>query len=232
MKSKKDSGFTLIELMLAITFLGSIVLLATLTIVQSLSIYNKGVAIKQIGQVGRTLIDDVNRLSSGGAGVNFSAADNDIAGYLCITPSGSTKTRAYAWNDVTTHDGDTTGHFVSPAGTKVTLARTNDDVNAADGSTAYCALPPNVNVTLPQTEITPLLNEQVRILSVKITTDSTNASSLKKIIFWIGTYSTTVPGTNPVYNAGTGAWSCQGGRLGDFCAFGKFETIVYVPNAQ
>ena len=232
---KKDSrGFTLIELMLAIAFLGSIVLFATLTVVQSLSVYNKGVAIKQINQVGRTLIEDVNRLSGGGqSGVasSFKIDDNDIAGYLCITPSGSSDTRAYVWTDVLKEAAAINHTYVSPSAprTPVSLARTNEGVNGV----SLCGLPSGSDTAVAAGNITPLLNDQVRILSVDITEDSDNAS-LKKIIFWIGTYggigAGAVPGTTPVFNDADRTWSCQGGNLGNFCAFGKFETIVYAPN--
>lgn len=228
-KHHKQSGFTIIELTLSITFLGVMMIFVTLATIQAIGIYNKGFAIKQINQAGRTLIEDINRLSS--SGHTISIDDNGTAGYLCVEYGNSA--RAIVWNSLrdgaggsTPSGGDT--HFVLN-GQPIGLLRTNDGI---DGS-IYCGLPSGSDRTINPAHGTSLLTPQVRILSVDIVTS--NNSDLTKIAFWIGTSDGTpdgssIPGMSPTFNAGT--WSCQGGSIGDFCAVSKFETIIYTPNSE
>lgn len=228
--SKSTRGFTLIELMLAMTFLGALVLFGTLAIVQSLSIYNKGVAMKQIDQIGRTLIDDINRLSGSSSAANLKIGSNGAAGYMCLTPAGTNDIRAYVWSEA---KGEVSGtypagvySYMSPSAPSViSLAKTNEGVSGG----AYCSLPAGPGHTnIPSGDITPLVNSQVRILSTTVRDDPANAT-LKRITFHIGTAGD-VTNTPVTYDAANDVWSCEGGNLGNFCAIGKFETVIYTPN--
>ncbi|HWT40820.1 MAG TPA: prepilin-type N-terminal cleavage/methylation domain-containing protein [Dongiaceae bacterium] len=58
---KTHKGFTLIELMLAMTFISVLLLAIAMTIIQVGAIYNKGVALKDINQSGRGISDDISR---------------------------------------------------------------------------------------------------------------------------------------------------------------------------
>lgn len=227
-----QAGFTLIELTLAIAFMGTLLLMASAIIVQSISIYNKGVALKQINQAGRSLAEDINRVSSGGFQVAL--ADGGKAGYLCIKDTNTW--RSYVWNSVQQGSGSTT--VANPkqftlSGQPISLVRSNDGVNG----NPYCQLPTGTDQTLDPGEVTSMLTGQVRILSVDITspnsTDPT-LTGLQKVAFWIGTYDTTgsVPGMTPEFDTSTRTWTCQGGRLGDFCAVSKFETVLYTANQE
>lgn len=231
-ENKRQSGFTLIELTLSIAFLGTLLLMSSAIIVQSISIYNKGVALKQINQAGRSLVEDINRVSAGGFQVMLS--DNGTAGYLCIKDTNIW--RSYTWNSVSQGVGGTT--TVDPKrftydGQPVSLARSNDTVNGSSN----CNLPTGSDLALNTAQVTPMLTSQVRILSVDITSpDSTDATlaGLKKVAFWFGTYDETgaVQGMSPVFDGATHTWMCQGGKLGDFCAVSKFETVLYTANQE
>ena len=223
----KQQGFTLVELTLSIAFIGGLVLLSSAIIVQTISIYNKGVAIKQINQAGRSLIEDINRLSSSGFEINI--ADNGKTGYLCIKDSN--RWRSYTWSSVQPGRNTTptaNARQFTLNGESIALVRSNEGVN---GDT-YCQLPSGSDVAMAASEVTPILTRQVRILSVDIT--SSDNSSLQKIAFWIGTYDPTgtIQGMTPDFDAATSEWKCRGGNLGNFCAVSKFETVIYTPNVE
>ena len=160
----KQGGFTLVELTLSIAFLGTLVLLASSIIVQTINIYNKGVAVKQINQAGRSLIEDINRLSS--SGFKVSLADNGTTGYLCVKDSNIW--RSYTWNSVSPGVGTTA--TVNPSrytlsGAPITLVRSNDGVDGL----SYCHLPTGSDVAMNANQVTPMLTPQIRVLSVDIT---------------------------------------------------------------
>lgn len=234
-KSAPQGGFTLIELVLVVAFLGSLMLLISASIIQSINIYNKGTAIKQINQAGRTLIEDINRLSSSGADIEL--MDNGRAGCLYIGFAG-TGGRAYLWNSVEAGSGSTAAAIGADrwkiGGNEISLVQS---VNEADTSD-YCYLPDSASSTLSSSDMTPVLTRQVRILSVDITEPTGGDTGLKKIAFWIGTSdnsasgSDEVPGMRPTtaMEGTSRVWRCQGGSIGSFCAVSKFETIIYTPN--
>jgi len=232
----RNTGFTLIELSLSITFIGTLLVMATMTIVQSISVYNKGIAVKQMNQVGRFLTEDLRRISTDGSTVRFD--DNGIAGYLCIDRPGA-NTRAYIWNSVKFGTGDDNGSRSPYNPTKkpysfngdvtlsqpITIARSNDTIDA-DG---YCDLPDALGVVNPD-EVTTLAGATVRMLSVDVAAQTGGIETLRKLTFWLGTYDTSVPGSAPDPSDIDGTWSCKGGSLGTFCAFSKYETVIYTPN--
>lgn len=59
MNLDKRDGFTLIELMLAMTFLSFLLIAIATTVIDISQIYNKGLTLKSINQIGRTITDDV-----------------------------------------------------------------------------------------------------------------------------------------------------------------------------
>lgn len=58
-KSKK--GFTLVELMIAVGFVGSLLILIALVIVQIMGLYNKGLTLKSVNEVSRTVVRDMQQ---------------------------------------------------------------------------------------------------------------------------------------------------------------------------
>lgn len=58
---KKQSGFTMVELMLAMAFVAVLLILIAVSIIYISRIYNKGITIRELNQVGRTVSDDLLR---------------------------------------------------------------------------------------------------------------------------------------------------------------------------
>lgn len=242
-----QQGFTLIELALAITFIGALLVFSTVIIVQSIAIYNKGIAVKQMNQMGRSLVDDLGRLSNNASTIE-ALDDNGKAGYLCIGQPGDANTRAYIWSSRDygkgTNDGTRSANAVSPDDTSkrpfylegdtttpISLARSTDET---DGSTLLCgSLPTNTSTAVPKDTVSLLASGQVRVLSVDVAVENTGIpnTTMRKLTFWLGTNSS-VAGMSPTFNSVTKTWSCGGGSIGSFCAVSKYETIVYTPNNE
>lgn len=60
-KMVKQRGFTIIELLLAMTFLSILLMAITMLIMQTIGIYDKGISLRAVDKAGRTLSSDVQR---------------------------------------------------------------------------------------------------------------------------------------------------------------------------
>lgn len=102
---KKNSGFTLIELMLSMTFVAVLLLAIALTFIQMATIYNRGMTVKEVNQSARDISDDLRRsfamsqvfsINADGSEssdyVRAKAGSVDVGGRLC------TGTDTYIWN--------------------------------------------------------------------------------------------------------------------------------------
>jgi prepilin-type N-terminal cleavage/methylation domain-containing protein len=61
MSHNSKSGFTLIELMLAMTFISVLLIAIAMTTIQISTIYNRGITLREVNQVGRSVSDDLRR---------------------------------------------------------------------------------------------------------------------------------------------------------------------------
>lgn len=61
MNRDKLQGFTIIELLLAMTFIGVLLIAIALTTIQISNIYTKGITLREVNQAGRTLTDEFQR---------------------------------------------------------------------------------------------------------------------------------------------------------------------------
>jgi len=97
----KQKGFTLIELMLAMTFISILLLAIAMTIIQIGTIYNRGMTLKEVNQVSRSLNSELSRGISSSEAFSLStkyvlapnSSDPDPAGArLCLGQY------SYIWN--------------------------------------------------------------------------------------------------------------------------------------
>jgi prepilin-type N-terminal cleavage/methylation domain-containing protein len=90
----RQTGFTLIELMLAMTFISVLLLAIAMTIIQIGTIYNRGVTLKEVSQAARSISDELNR--SIAAAEVFDLETN----YITTTAGGRlcTGSYSYLWN--------------------------------------------------------------------------------------------------------------------------------------
>lgn len=143
-----QQGFTLVELLFAMAFVGFIIVFAITTVIQVMGTYNKGLAVKQINQAGRTTIEDISRYirTSKPNGINMVASANRV----CL---GSV---SYVWN---TQAADTNKYS---DGSRVTLARVNDN----GGN--MCQLSNGGYPTVPKDQSTSILTNSVWVMGVTV----------------------------------------------------------------
>lgn len=221
-RNKSDSGFTLIELMLAMTFLASILLFSTLAFVQALNTYNKGLTIKQINETGRALTADLNRSANGAKSLAISAAPNGKSPqFMCI---GKT---AYIWN-IEGGAGSRTYVF-SDTGQPISIVRTNESVDARMEGYCMDSGPTQIN----RSKVSSLVGNQASVLDVSIaqpdltpSNDSLNVP-LVRFTITIGTNSND-GAIDPFKPGGSTYWQCPAGNVGSFCSVGTYSTTIYL----
>lgn len=91
---KQQRGFTIIELMLAMTFVAVLLVAIALTIVQIGAIYNRGMTLKEINQTGRIVSVDLSRSIAASSAFDPATSfyTNPAGGRLC------TGNVSYIWN--------------------------------------------------------------------------------------------------------------------------------------
>ncbi len=110
MKARRQStGFTLVELTLSISFIAVLLIAITLLIMQTASIYNKGLTLREANQAGQFISSEIQRSLNqtySRAVVATEFSDNS-GGRLCAG------TVSYAWNYADTFWPDATGGTVN-----------------------------------------------------------------------------------------------------------------------
>src|SRR5438876_857372 len=106
-------GFTLVELTLATAFIAFILIFMLATMLQVMSNYNKGLAVKQINQTARTVEEEMGQLIQG---TEVSAINTAYIGNGRVCFGGV----SYVWNV----NGATTNKYTT--GTPFTMVRVND----------------------------------------------------------------------------------------------------------
>lgn len=216
---RKAKGFTLIELMLSMTFISMLLVVILLTVVQITRIYDKGVSMREVNQVGRSISSDLTRTI--GSAAPFDLSSNDR--FRQTTGAGGKKTGgrlctgqvSYIWNI-----GDSTVN-----GSDVRL------VKVSDPTANYCAT--GASVASDQGKV-DLLDGGERDLVVhdfsiqEFGGATTAGQALYAVRFIIGVKDTTLLESN---NA-----SCkpptdsQGGE--DYCAVNRFDLVVRAGNKE
>lgn len=233
---RKQRGFTIIELLLAMTFLSFVLVFLALTLVQMIRTYDKGLTIKQVNQAGRTMTEDIAK-SMRGEQPGQIVLTNVPNGRLCV---GNVM---YLWNPVyvgsatspTPNTSPNNYAFSGAPRVPITMARqylSNPSVTCNAASLA------NYNVTRNETNYS-LLGDRARVLWAGVTPSPDGR--LVKLTFILGTYDITEQSNIQsgaianVFNTphfASGQPTCHPGSNGNYCAFSTFSTTVYLPNGQ
>lgn len=218
--------------MLAMTFLSFVLVFMSLTIVQMIRTYDKGLTIKQVNQAGRAITDDISKaLKDGQPGqIKLTNVSN---GRLCIGNI------MYLWNPVYS-DKTPTPTTIDPyalSGAPITMAR-REVTNLPDCTNPPCGTSGCYNVPANSTNYS-LLGGTARVLWAGVTPSPDG--QLVKLTFIMGTYDVTEAANirsknfTDVFNTPTFSANqpiCQPGSNGNYCAFAEFSTIVYLPNGE
>ena len=104
MNHDNKTGFTLIELMLAMTFIAMLLMAIALTTIQISNIYNKGITLREVNQAGRSLSDELQRTISSATPFDVTpkaSGDNAPSSRYVVSADGGRLclgTNTYAWN--------------------------------------------------------------------------------------------------------------------------------------
>lgn len=190
--TRHRKGFTLIELMLAMTFISVLLLAIALTIIQIGTVYNKGIVLKEINQLGRALGDDVKRTGAASETINLSTdyVTHSAGGRLCFG------TYSYVWN---------TTRALEQGDANITTYAVADKpsihfVKVPDSAKMYCAKTPGGALTyatiapadtdiaqelLPAGDHSLGLNRLVMLPSAAVT-DATTGESIYTLEYTLG----------------------------------------------
>lgn len=138
---KRQQGFTLIELMLAMSFIAVLLIAIAMTVIQIGGIYNKGLTVKELNQTSRDITEDLRRTISMSGQFDPSTdyrevvqSGQRIGGRICLG------TVSYVWNYAGAIESDNARLIRYPTGTRtgpIGLVKT------PDASRAYCSLDPS-----------------------------------------------------------------------------------------
>lgn len=216
----KQRGFTIIELMLALAFVGILLIAIAMAVIQVTHIYTKGMTIKGVNQSGRDIIDSIRRdaqSSSPGSVVLVAPAAGGGLGRLCLG------TETYLWNTPTSLQNGTAVSF-SDTHAAIVLARV-DDIGGAycvksGGAYSTTVLASNASVLLASKD------NDLALYDIQLT-DILAASTpgvLYSLSFTIG--------TNESGTVNTLDQSCKPPTDDtsnfNFCSINNFETVIRV----
>lgn len=196
----KYHGFTLIELMIALAFVAFILIFATTAVVQVMQTYNKGLAVKQINQAGRTTLEDMARFIrvADPSAVNTAALSNRR---VCLGGV------SYVWNLYNT-PGASANRYDD--GSALTLTRVNDAANA------MCTSSGGSYPSVPKAQATDILSSNVWVMALTVSQPTVSAPLVDITV-------RLAVANDPAITAGQCA---TGGSVGQFCATSDFSTTV------
>ena len=227
MNHAKKTGFTLIELMLAMTFIAFLLVIIAMTTIQISHIYNKGLTLREVNQVGRSVSEDLQRSIGASAPFDVDVSSlttryilNDGGGRLCIGRY------SYAWN----YGKSLMGDSGAPAAfnkyddnTLVRFAKVND------ASASLCTDPTR---SVPKADATEMLAAGDRDLAVHkfIVTNASTDTQSSQALYAISM----ILGTNDQTQLSTGDASCrppaEGNGNEDYCSVNQFDIVVRAGN--
>jgi prepilin-type N-terminal cleavage/methylation domain-containing protein len=195
---KHQSGFTLIELMLALAFVAFIILFAVTTVIQVMQTYNKGLAVKQISQAGRTTLEDLTRFlrTADPGAVNVSALNSGRACFGGVS---------YVWN---VYNASTPNKYDDNSAFTF--------VRVSDAASAMCNNSSGSYPQVPKAQATDILTGNIWVMQVAISAPSVS-NPLVDLNIQLAV------ANDPALSSGQCA---QGGSAGQFCATSNFTTTV------
>lgn len=235
--NRQEKGFTLIELMLAMTFISMLLLAIALTIVQIANIYNKGIITKELNQTSRSVSDELSLAmrSSGHFSLATNYVQSSTGGRLCMGQY------SYIWNYgkalATQDQARNLYSAAAPAGNSVIDGSTTryeiSLVKVPDAGGSYCVqngsggypkIDPTNAVELLRTGDHGLVLHQLTVTSVAGGIDALSQQQLYTVSYTLGTSD-----INALNNTQT---VCKGpGEAGsdlNYCAVGQFTIVLRV----
>lgn len=221
-------GFTIIELMLAMTFIAALLVAIALTTIQISHIYNKGLTLKEVNQVSRSVSDELQRSIGASAPFNVDPLSTTTR-YITTYPGGGrlcVGRYSYAWNYGKALVGGPDApqiYNMYDDGTPVHFAKVNDP------SASLCTAPSTSIKKSDSTEMLATGDHDLVMHTFTITnaaTDDVTGQALYAISMTIG--------TNDQSQLTTDDTSCkppsQGQGNEDYCSVNQFDIVVRAGN--
>jgi prepilin-type N-terminal cleavage/methylation domain-containing protein len=231
----KQQGFTLIELMLAMTFIAMLLVAIALTTIQISNIYNKGITLREVNQAGRSVSDELQRTIASATPFDVTPKSGNPpmpvasryvkwegGGRLCLG------NYSYAWN----YGEALAGGPGAPTVLNKYTDAANDPirlVKVADANGSLCTVTTN---SIDRSKATDLLTSGDRDLVLHSFTISRTQDepSTNQAIYTISM----VIGTNDRQQLTTDDKSCKapGDGAGDetYCSVNQFDVIARAGN--
>ncbi len=228
---KRTKGFTLIELMLSMTFISILLVAIAMTVIQISNTYNRGITLKEVNQAGRSISSELQRAITSGAPFSIEPGvgsryieQGDWGGRLCLGQY------SYIWNygkalNNNDPNGNSLNVYSSNPNTKIRF------VKVLDGSAIYCSessrkIDPADAVELLNVGDHSLAVHDFRVVSELTAADSKTRERLYSLTYSIGTNDDNALLSNPS--------SCKGpGEAGSdlaYCAVQEFNIVARAGN--
>lgn len=203
-QDNESNGFTLVELTLSMGFVAALLLAVVLTVIQIGNIYNKGIVLKAVDQVGRFLSNDIKNTISQSTSFSVVAAPiplpipntidykyikqkdglgHDVGGRLCMGKY------SYVWNYGKAINKSYSGLNKNDSGETIRFVKVVDDTGYYCKETAP-GVYHNIN-TSQSTELLKSGDYQTAIHSFNITEvvpmDPKTKQTIYKVSFLLGT---------------------------------------------
>ncbi len=187
-RSGYSRGFTVIELMLAMTFVSILLLMVAATVIQLSTIYNKGMTMKAVDQAGRALSADIRQVlaKSQPSDIDVHLLEQSEQGFiyggrLC------TGLYSYIWNygrALTQDDQSNKKNTYDSSGSEIRFVRVRDTGGQ------YCSNPTS---TVTRSDATEMLSTDGANLAVQsfevnpLAEDRATGQALYQVVMEIGT---------------------------------------------
>jgi prepilin-type N-terminal cleavage/methylation domain-containing protein len=234
-QGRKQQGFTLIELLLAMAFISVLLLAIAMTILQISNIYNRGIIVKEVNQIGRTISDELQQgvVTSVPFSVDQTAGSHyfqqgNFGGRLCLGQY------SYIWNYGSAIQPNTSANRNMYEGEALLITDKSTPIRfikAYDTHGSYCS---DLDQTIDPAGATEILSVGDHSLAIQSLTVSTTSSAqdtktgqqLYTITFDLGTND-----QNSLTSNGTAckAPGVAGADL-SYCVMQKFSIVVRAGN--
>lgn len=204
MNQTSQKGFTLTEMMLAMGSIAFLLLFVLFAILHATGLYTKGIAMRQINQSGRQIIDALSR------DIRYSSATGVVTSggnRLCVA------NKAYMWNTPSTNLATTNNLYDDPTHSNPPIKFV---VTSGD---QYCK---DATLKVPLSAEN-LLGNVTDIQELSVTQLDTN-QPIFDIRLVLSTAAPNLPLTSAT--SSNGGYECDPGA-GQYCAFGEFVTSIY-----
>jgi prepilin-type N-terminal cleavage/methylation domain-containing protein len=244
---KNQSGFTLIELVLAMAFISMLLLAIALTVLQISETYNRGLTLKEVDQASRTISDDLSRDITNTPTFSLQSGSNHYVtqawgGSLCLGRY------SYVWNF-----GKALSTYSAGQTTSINLLNDSNGVKSVfnivkviDANGSMCAnANPKVISSASATELLQNTDHNLAVHEFCATTDpaandSLTGQQLYTLAFTLGTNDAAALTTSTApacagTNQNDGLLQCkdpsQSGADLQYCTVQEFSLVVRAQNA-